>query len=70
MNASTLMKKSTLYGSLCNNEGVYTAKHLDQTLKEYFGDEIIVTKLQGKARIYSLRDHCHKILREMWEKDT
>ena len=60
----------TLYKSLCDDEEVYTAKHLDQKLKEYFGDEIIITKLHGKPRIYSFRDRCHKILREDWERDT
>ena len=60
----------SLYEGLCDNEKIYTAKHLDQKLREHFGDEIIVTKVQGKPRIYSFRDRCHRILRENWEKDT
>ena len=48
---------------LDGNEG-YSIKHLKTKLKEHYGEDIVITSLNGKSSIVSFKDDAHRILHE------
>ena len=57
-----------LYKGYCGGGEGYSQKWLQQKLLDYFGDDIIVTHVQGKTNVISFRDHSHKLMRDTWER--
>ena len=51
------------------DKGKYSVKYFKQKLKEYYGDDIIITSITGKESIVSFRDTAHRLLREKWVTD-
>ena len=46
-----------IYENFCSDEEIYLQKWLDQKLIYHYGDDIIITILQGNSTVYSLDDH-------------
>ncbi|MPC44113.1 hypothetical protein E2C01_037777 [Portunus trituberculatus] len=45
---------------------LYTRKHLENKLKEHFGDSLVVTSLPGKPTIFTFRRAFSEIVHQSW----
>ncbi len=62
----SLSELSDIYESYMEGAEGYSVKWLRQKLQARYGDQMIITSIQGISNIVTFRDKGHKVLRDNW----
>ena len=55
-------------GEFCkDDDSSFTNKHIKRRTEEYFGDEILITSINGKSNVVTLRSTADNILQKFYE---